>query len=65
MQSYYTPRNETNGPYLYRSKQNEILAFKKNIAVINWHQYGYKCETIHSAGFMISVSGSERPESFS
>lgn len=38
MQSYYTPRNETNGPYLYRSKQNKILAFKKNITVINWHQ---------------------------
>lgn len=33
-----TPHNETNSPYLYTSKQNKILVFKKNITVINWHQ---------------------------
>lgn len=38
MESDYIPHNETNSPYLYRSKQNKISVFKKNITVINWHQ---------------------------
>lgn len=66
MESHCAPCNETNGPYLYRSKQNKILVFKKNIShklASAW--YGYKCETIHRAGFLISVSGSDMPEASS
>lgn len=38
MESCYTPHNKTNRPYLYSSKENKILVFKKNITVINWYQ---------------------------